>query len=124
MEEIIINETLETYKNTSVRELKIIIILTKLIKNMHSSALIFAVSLMIAMVPVTVLYIARLHQINTGWVIFPIALIVQLILHKTLIMNYLFTDAKKTFHEQQTIQQTLENMIKTKKPNCHHSNKD
>ena len=82
---------------------------------MHTSAFIFAVSLMVAMVPVTVLYIARLNQINTGWVIFPIAAIVQLILHKTLIMNYLFSDAKETFHEQQTIQFTLENMIKTKR---------
>lgn len=115
MEERLINETLETYQNSSVRELKIIIILTKLLKNMHSSVFIFAFSLIIAMIPVTVLYYTRLHQINTGWLIFPIALIVQLILHKTLIMNHLFTDTKRTFHEQQTIQYTLENMIKTKR---------
>ena len=124
MEEIIINETLETYKNTSVRELKMIVLLTKILKNMHSSAIIFIFSLLVALFPVSVLYFNRLNHNYSDWVIFPIALIIQFVLHKTFTMNYLFSDAKKIFQEQQTIQQTLENMIKTKKPNCHHSNKD
>ena len=107
-------DTLETYKNDSVKELRVVLFLTKVLKNMHTSAVIFCCSLCVALIPVSIFYFMALTNSPYGWTIFPVAAIVQIILHETIIMNYLFKDAADVYNEQAIIQQTLEGMLKNK----------
>ena len=107
-------ETLETYKNDSVKALRLVILLTKVLKNMHTSAVIFICSLLIALIPVSIFYVLALSSTTYGWTIFPCAAVVQMLIHETIMMRFLFKDAAEVYHEQAIIQQTLEEMLRKK----------
>ncbi len=114
MDQDILLTTLETYKKSSLRELKMILFLTKLLKTMHASWFIFLCSLTVTLVPASFMYVGQLKSIENGWTIFLFAFVFQLIIHVPFTMNILFHDARETFHEQEQIQVGIEELIRDK----------
>lgn len=114
MDQDIVLITRETYEKSSLRELKMILVLTKLLKTMHTSWFIFLCSLAVTLIPASLMYFGQLKSVQNGWTIFLFAFLFQLIIHVPFTMNILFHDARETVREQEQIQVGIEELLREK----------
>jgi hypothetical protein len=99
------SETQETYKNDSKSTLKLIIFLTKILKNIHTKGFFF-ISTMIIPFTVATFYFLESKNISIVFV----AIAAHFISYKIIIGRYGKT-LEETYKEQECIQNTLEEML-------------
>jgi hypothetical protein len=105
-------ETQESYKNDSKSSLKLIIFLTKVLKNLHTKAAIFIGLVPFAFIPAVYFY-SQYHNFS----VFPVALFGHFLGFQLVL--YMFNKEKEhnlenTYREQACIQETLEEMLRNK----------
>jgi hypothetical protein len=105
------SETREAYHDAGIKTLKVLIFLTKCVKNLHTDATLF-IGLSIAPFLVSLyMYFSG----NAGFFIFPAAMIVHFIVFKVVKLWSDNDGMKETYEEQQTIQEELEAILIEKK---------
>jgi len=101
------SETRESYHDAGIKTLKVLIFLTKCVKNLHTDAALF-IGLSVAPLGVSLyMYFSG----NAGFFIFLGAMIVHFIVFKVVKLWSDNDGMKETYEEQQTIQEELETIL-------------
>ena len=101
-------ETQESFEKADARSLKVLIFITKVLKNLYTKEAIFIASLVMPLVTSIFIYMS-----NGKPSIFVICGIVHLVSYY-LLLKYSFNDMDDTYREQKCVQETLEEMLKNK----------
>jgi hypothetical protein len=105
------SETRETYHDAGIKTLKVLIFLTKCVKNLHTEMAIF-IATSIAPLGVSI----YMYSTGTGFFIFPAAMIIHFIVFK-LVKYWFFVEnnsLEETYQEQLIIQEELEAILAEK----------
>jgi hypothetical protein len=106
------SETRETFGSYDVKTLKVLIILTKCLKAIHTEMAIFIGT---ALAPLSVAI--YMYSNGTGFFIFPVAMVIHFIVFK-LVKYWFFMDnnsLEETYEEQSIIQDELEAILSEKR---------
>jgi hypothetical protein len=105
------SETRETYHDAGIKTLKVLIFLTKCVKNLHTDAALF---IGLAITPLGIalyMYFSGL----TGFCIFPAAIIIHFLVFKVVKLWSENDGMKETYQEQLIIQEELEDILAKKR---------